>query len=91
MQNASPEARRRGRPPKFDHDQVVAEAIAAFFQKGFEATTLADLEAVTGVDRSTLYNSFGGKTGLYQSATDTYLSLAEGGLFAPLLVGTSDG
>lgn len=91
MQNASPEARKRGRPPEFDHDQVVAGAIGAFFQKGFEATTLADLEAATGVDRSTLYNSFGGKAGLYRSATDTYLSLAEAGLFAPLLVGTDDG
>ncbi|MGI9614622.1 MAG: TetR/AcrR family transcriptional regulator [Acidimicrobiales bacterium] len=70
---------------------MVEEAIGAFFRKGFEATTLADLEAATGVDRSTLYNSFGGKTGLYESATDTYLSLAEAGLFAPLLVGTSDG
>lgn len=91
MQNASPGTRKRGRPPTFDHDEVVAEAIGAFFQKGFEATTLADLEAATGVDRSTLYNSFGGKTGLYRSATNTYLSLAEAGLFAPLLVGTDDG
>ncbi len=91
MQKASPEPRKRGRPPKFDHDQVVAEAIGAFFRKGFEATTLGDLEAATGVDRSTLYNSFGGKAGLYQSATNAYLTLAEAGLFAPLLVGTDDG
>lgn len=69
----------------------MAEAIGAFFRKGFEATTLADLEAATGVDRSTLYNSFGGKSGLYRSATNTYLSLAEAGLFEPLLVGTEDG
>lgn len=91
MQKARPGARKRGRPPKFDHDQVVAEAIGAFFRKGFEETTLADLEAATGVDRSTLYNSFGGKNGLYRSAVDTYLSLAEAGLFAPLLVGSDDG
>lgn len=91
MQNASPGTRKRGRPPKFNHDEVVAAAIGAFFQNGFEATTLAELETATGVDRSTLYNSFGGKNGLYQSATDTYLSLAEAGLFAPLLVGTDDG
>lgn len=83
--------RKRGRPPKFDHDEVVAAAIGAFFRSGFEATTLADLEAATGVDRSTLYNSFGGKVGLYESATGRYLSLAETGLFAPLLDGTDDG
>lgn len=91
MQNARSEPRKRGRPPKFDHDQVVEDAIGAFFRKGFDATTLADLEAATGVDRSTLYNSFGGKTGLYESATNTYIAIAEAGLFAPLLVGTSDG
>ncbi|MEM9651341.1 MAG: TetR/AcrR family transcriptional regulator [Actinomycetota bacterium] len=91
MQKARPKTKKRGRPPKFDHDQVVEAAIGAFFRKGFEATTLDDLEASTGVDRSTLYNSFGGKAGLYRSAIGTYLSLAETGLFHPLLVGTDDG
>lgn len=70
---------------------MVAAAIEAFFHKGYEATTLADLEELTGVDRSTLYNSFGGKAGLYASATGTYLTIAEAGLFDPLLVGTDDG
>ena len=41
--------------------------------------------------QGTLYNSFDGKTGLYEAATGTYLSLAEAGLFAPLLNGTDDG
>lgn len=91
MQKASPERRKRGRPPKFDHDEVVAAAIGAFFKNGFDNTTLADLEVATGVDRSTLYNSFGGKAGLYESATSRYLALAEIGLFAPLLNGTDDG
>lgn len=90
-QKASSEAKKRGRPPKFDEDYVIAAAIGAFFQKGFEATTLAELEQATGVDRSTLYNSFGGKAGLYATATDTYLSIAEASLFDPLLTGSSDG
>lgn len=90
-QNATTGTRKRGRPPAFDRDEVIAAAIGAFFRKGLEATTLADLEQATGVDRSTLYNSFGGKVGLYESATGTYLSLAEAGLFAPLLDGTDDG
>ncbi len=84
-------SRQRGRPPKFDRERVIAAAIAAFFRKGYEATTLSDLEAATGVDRSTLYNSFDGKAGLYASATGTYLALAEANLFEPLLVGTDDG
>jgi AcrR family transcriptional regulator len=90
-QKARVESKKRGRPPKFNEEQVIAAAIGAFFQKGYEATTLADLEEATGVDRSTLYNSFGGKAGLYASATGTYLSIAEARLFEPLLVGTDDG
>lgn len=91
VQKASPERKKRGRPPKYDHDAVVGAAISAFFRQGYEATTLADLEEATGVDRSTLYNSFGGKAGLYSLATGTYLAVAETGLFGPLLEGTDDG
>ncbi|MDH3683729.1 MAG: TetR/AcrR family transcriptional regulator [Acidimicrobiia bacterium] len=83
-------APRRGRPPRFDADHVVDAAIGAFFAKGFDATTLADLEAATGVDRSTLYNSFGGKRGLYHKATERYLDRAAESLFSVLYTG-SDG
>ena len=81
----------RGRPPKFDQGAVVDAAIGAFFRSGFDATTLKDLEQATGVDRSTLYNSFGGKQGLYELATTAYLDRAEIGLFTPLSSGTDDG
>ena len=56
----------------------------AFWAKGFAATTLSDLEAETGVDRSTIYNSFGGKSGLYRSAAAAYIDLSEELLFGPL-------
>ena len=59
----------------------------AFWSKGFAATTLSDLEEATGVDRSTLYNSFDGKDGLYRSATAAYVDLVEQELFEPLLSG----
>ena len=75
---------KRGRPPKFDRDAVISAAIAAFFEKGYENTTLGDLETATGVDRSTLYNSFDGKAGLYELATSAYLENAETWLFEPL-------
>lgn len=91
VDSENPVSRGRGRPPKFDERHVIESAIWAFFEKGFEGTTLGDLEQATGVDRSTLYNSFGGKKGLYTSATRTYLDIAESRLFAPLLDGTDDG
>ena len=82
---------RRGRPREFDENQVIDAAVDAFFVKGFDGTTLTDLEAATGVDRSTLYNSFGGKNGLYHRATARYLDRAADGLFNPLHDGGADG
>jgi TetR/AcrR family transcriptional repressor of nem operon len=88
VQNASPTSKQRGRRPGFDRDAVVAAAIVAFWDKGFEATTLSDLEAATGADRSSIYNSFGGKDGLYRSAAAAYVDSAEEVLFEPLYKGT---
>ncbi len=89
VQNANATPKRLGRRLGFDRDAVVAAAITAFWDKGFEATTLSDLEAATGIDRSSIYNSFGGKEGLYRSATATYVDSAEDVLFAPLHTGTA--
>ena len=87
VQNASSTQKRAGRRPSFDREEVVAAAIIAFWAKGFEATTLNDLESATGLDRSSIYNSFGGKEGLYRSAAAAYVDSAEDVLFEPLLKG----
>ncbi|GAA1221959.1 TetR/AcrR family transcriptional regulator [Rhodoglobus aureus] len=89
VQKSSPTAKRLGRRPGFDRDAVVAAAIQPFWAKGFEATTLSDLEAATGVDRSSIYNSFGGKEGLYHSAASAYVDSAEEVLFEPLHRGSA--
>lgn len=84
VQKATSGAGRRGRPPKFVRDDVIDAAVDVFWRKGVDHVTLDDLEAATGVDRSTLYNSFGGKTGLYRSAAERYVTAAVEQLFAPL-------
>ena len=89
VQNASEAEPRRGRRPEFDRAAVIAAAIRPFWSKGFEATTLAELEEATGVDRSTLYNSFEGKSGLYRSAAAAYVSSIDDYLFEPLFKGSS--
>jgi TetR/AcrR family transcriptional repressor of nem operon len=89
VQNASPTSKQTGRRPGFDRDAVVAAAMITFWTKGFEATTLSDLEAATGVDRSSIYNSFEGKNGLYRSAAAAYVDMAEDLLFEPLHKGTA--
>lgn len=88
LENTSPDAKNLGgRPPEFDRDQVLEAAVFAFWSGGFKATTVGDLEAATGVDRSTLYKSFGGKNGLYESAAQTYVAMASEQLFSALHAG----
>ena len=85
VKNATPTSKNLGgRPPEFDRDAVLTAAVFAFWTGGFEATTVRDLEGATGVDRSTLYKSFGGKTGLYRSAAATYVDMAAAQLFSAL-------
>ncbi len=88
VQKASSQPKRLGRRPQFNHDAVISAAISPFWAKGFEATTLGELEEATGVDRSTIYNSFGGKIGLYRSAAAAYVDQALDELFEPLHQGT---
>ena len=89
VQKATTVTRRPGRRPSFDRRAVVEAATYVFWEKGFAATTLSDLEAATGVDRSTLYNSFDGKTGIYRAATDAYVDGAEETMFEPLYMGAN--
>jgi TetR/AcrR family transcriptional repressor of nem operon len=89
VQNATPSLSKGGRPPGFDREAVVSAAMRAFWSKGFSKTTLDDLESATGADRSTLYNSFGGKEGLYRSATAAYVASAEAELFDQLYSGSA--
>jgi TetR/AcrR family transcriptional repressor of nem operon len=88
VQKTTSTPKRAGRPPSFDREAVVSSATQAFWAKGYADTTLGDLEAATGVDRSTLYNSFDGKAGLYRSATAAYLDQAECLLFVSLHEGS---
>lgn len=46
--------------------------MAVFWHEGYEGASLAHLERGTGANRSTLYNSFGGKRGLFLSALAQY-------------------
>ena len=89
VQNANYAAKNlRGRPPSFDAETVVADAVRVFWKCGYKATSLAELEQELGVNRSTLYNSFDGKEGLFQAAVEVYLNDLEEGMFGPLKDGT---
>lgn len=62
-----------GRTQAFDTATAVAAARDVFWDKGFEAASLADLEQATGLNRSSLYRTFESKRGLYDAAVADYL------------------
>ena len=47
-------------------------ALEAFWEKGYEATSMADLTAATGLHKASLYNAFGDKEAIYFRAVDRY-------------------
>ncbi len=61
------------RPREFDIDDVARKALFLFWRKGYEATSMSDIEDATGLGRMSLYNVFGDKDGLFQFVLDRYI------------------
>jgi TetR/AcrR family transcriptional regulator, transcriptional repressor for nem operon len=61
------------RPREFDVDLALDHALDTFWSKGYEATSLDDLCAATGLSRSSLYGTFGSKRNLLLQAVDRYV------------------
>lgn len=60
------------RPQSFDRKIVLAKARDLFWNKGYNGTSMSDLVVVTGLNRSSIYNSFGKKMDLYKAILIQY-------------------
>jgi TetR/AcrR family transcriptional regulator, transcriptional repressor for nem operon len=60
------------RPQEFDTVQALRAAMHVFWSKGYEATSLADIMAATGLSKSSLYATFGDKRSLFLAALSAY-------------------
>lgn len=69
-----------GRPCEFDEGQALDAAMRAFWEGGYEATGLDQLQAATGVGRQSLYNKFGDKRALFLRCLARYHERAMIGL-----------
>src|SRR5690349_18547185 len=58
------------RTRSFTTADAVRAARDQFWEHGYEATSLADLERVTGLNRSSLYQAFGNKRQLFALAVE---------------------
>lgn len=76
-----------GRPQGFDREEALRGAMGAFRRKGFEATSMKDLEAATGLLPGSLYHGFGSKEGLFLEALAHYNERVVKGRIATYLRG----
>ncbi len=56
----------------FDREEVLARAMELFWKKGFYSTSIQDLVDHLGVNRASLYDTFGGKDELFEQAFRLY-------------------
>ncbi|TDE53588.1 TetR family transcriptional regulator [Nonomuraea mesophila] len=61
------------RSKEFDPDVALQGALELFWERGYEATSMADLVEHLGVARASIYATFGGKRELYLRALERYL------------------
>ncbi|MFA1602208.1 TetR/AcrR family transcriptional regulator [Alcaligenes faecalis] len=66
------EQRTLGRPRRFDRDSALLAAMRVFWAQGYEGTSIQDLVAAMGVNKPSLYATFGCKEALFQEAVQLY-------------------
>ncbi|NCF37776.1 MAG: TetR family transcriptional regulator [Gammaproteobacteria bacterium] len=60
------------RPRQFDETLVIESLMNVFWEKGYEATSMQDLVAASGLLKGSLYGAFGDKHAMYLSALKHY-------------------
>ncbi|WP_067813863.1 TetR/AcrR family transcriptional regulator [Nocardia inohanensis] len=70
------------RTKEFDPETVLQRALELFWQRGFEATSMADLVEHLGIAKASIYGTFGNKQELYAKALRRYLEITD-----PAIVG----
>jgi TetR/AcrR family transcriptional repressor of nem operon len=61
------------RTKEFDEAEVLDQALELFRARGFKHTSFSDLTAELGVSRQSLYDTYGDKQTLYQTALKRYV------------------
>ncbi len=60
------------RPKSFIPDEALKKAMLVFWDKGYEGASIQDLTEAMGINRFSLYDTFGDKHALYLKTLDMY-------------------
>ena len=80
----------RGRPRSFDRETALDAAVLVFWEKGYDGTTLTDLTSAMGINRPSLYATYGNKRGLFILAIDRYAATHGSRAFSALRLETDN-
>lgn len=61
------------RTKQFVREEALDQAVELFWQQGYEATSIQNLVDKMGINRSSLYDTFGDKQQLFLVAMDRYI------------------
>ena len=60
------------KPESFDRVDIIEKVTKVFWTKGYNGTSMQDIVDATGLNRSSIYNSFGDKHSLYLDTLKHY-------------------
>jgi AcrR family transcriptional regulator len=72
------------RPRSFDRDGALEQAMLAFWERGYEQTSIADLTRLMGIAAPSLYAAFGDKRALFTEVVERYGTDSRANVIEPL-------
>ena len=72
------------RQKEFDRDEVLHRAMEVFWARGYQATSIQDLVKQMGINRQSIYDTFGDKHTLFLQALDRYREIESRKVFEQL-------
>lgn len=74
----------RGRPRRFDRQAALERAMEIFWERGYQAASMADLTEAMGINSPSLYAAFGSKEELYREAIAHFAATESDAILSPL-------
>ncbi|MDX3808324.1 TetR/AcrR family transcriptional regulator [Bosea thiooxidans] len=74
----------RGRPRRFDRQAALDRAMEIFWERGYQAASMADLTEAMSINSPSLYAAFGSKEELYREAIAHFAATESDAILSPL-------